>query len=243
MSAPVIVVTGAGSGIGAATAHAAAGAGWLVAAWDIQGDSNLRTADAIRAQGGRALALGVDTTDPEQVSSAFEKTQAVLGACTLLANNAGPSAETTLDFNSALALSLGSFATVTDAWSAQLPLAAGPRQCAMVITASVAGNRVGTASDWYSAAKAGAAGYVRHLAAYRSDRFRSNAVAPGMVATPRLDRFRESAQGRRVLERIPLGRLAEPEEVARCITFLLSPAASYVNGAVLPVDGGWTVTQ
>lgn len=113
----------------------------------------------------------------------------------------------------------------------------------MVATASVAGNKVGTNSDWYSASKAAIMGYVRHLTSYRSHEFRSNAVAPGMTDTPRLAGFASSEVGQRVLERIPLGRMATPDDIAYATLFLLSPAASYINGVFLPVDGGWTVTQ
>ena len=108
---------------------------------------------------------------------------------------------------------------------------------------SVAGNVIGTAPDWYPAAKAAIMGYTRHLAAYRSDDVRANAVAPGMTDTPRLRGFTASDVGQRVLQRIPLHRLGTPEEISWAILFLLSPLASYINGVLLTVDGGWTVTQ
>jgi NAD(P)-dependent dehydrogenase (short-subunit alcohol dehydrogenase family) len=109
--------------------------------------------------------------------------------------------------------------------------------------ASVAGNVIGTAPDWYPATKAAIAGYTRHLAAYRFEQVRANAVAPGMIDTPRLTGFAASEIGQRALQRIPAGRLGRPEEISWAILFLLSPLASYVNGAMLIVDGGWTVTQ
>ena len=85
--------------------------------------------------------------------------------------------------------------------------------------------------------------YVRHLAAHRASEFRSNGIAPGMTDTPRLAGFAESETGQRILGRIPLGRMGTADDMAWAILFLLSPLASYVNGVLLTVDGGWTITQ
>jgi len=156
-----------------------------------------------------------------------------------LVNNAGPSSASDLEFDEALRIAVGSVRRVTDTW-----LGGGaPPGAALVNIASVAGNLVGTASDWYCAAKAAIMGYTRHLATYRSDEVRSNAVAPGMTDTPRLAGFVESEVGQRVLSRIPLRRMATPDDVAYAVLFLLSPLAGYINGVFLPVDGGWTITQ
>ena len=100
---------------------------------------------------------------------------------------------------------------------------------------------IGAEPDWYAATKAAATGYTRHLAVHRADRIRANAVAPGMVATPRSAGFADSEPLVRALARNPLGRMAEADEIAWTILFLLSPLASYVNGVLLVVDGGWTV--
>ena len=97
---------------------------------------------------------------------------------------------------------------MTEAWLAR---AAG--RPALVNVASVAGNLIGTAPDWYPATKAAIMGYTRHLAAYSHDRVRANAVAPGMTDTPRLAGFTVSEIGQRVLQRIPAGRMARPDEI------------------------------
>ncbi|MCW3819091.1 SDR family oxidoreductase [Micromonospora sp. DR5-3] len=234
----VVLVTGAGSGIGRAIATRAAEMGLAVAAVDLDPAGAGATVERIERSGGRAVAITADASDPGAVAAAFARARE-LGVIRYLVNNAGPSSAVELEFDEALRIAIGSVRRVTDTW-----LTGGaPEGAALVNIASVAGNLVGTASDWYCAAKAAIMGYTRHLAAYRSDEVRSNAVAPGMTDTPRLAGFAESEVGQRVLGRIPLHRMATPDDIAYAVLFLLSPLASYVNGVFLPVDGGWTVTQ
>lgn len=234
----VVLVTGAGSGIGQAVARRAAELGLAVAAVDLNPSGAAETVRQIERSGGTAVALTADVADPAAVANAFDRARE-LGVIRYLVNNAGPSSAVDLDFEEALRIAAGSVRRVTDTW-----LAGGaPEDAALVNIASVAGNLVGTASDWYCAAKAAIAGYTRHLATYRGDEVRANAVAPGMTDTPRLAGFAGSEVGQRVLARIPLRRMATPDEVAYPVLFLLSPLASYINGAFVPIDGGWTVTQ
>ena len=228
-----VIVTGAGSGIGRATALAGAALGLRVAAWDIDGAAAAATAAAV---GPAAVAATVDVDDDDQVGRALA---ALDRPARYLVNNAGPPSGVPRPFDEGVRLGVGSVRRVTDAWLAGAAL---PGR-ALVNVASVAGTTIGTSPDWYPAAKAAIAGYTRHLAAYRSAEVRANAVAPGMIDTPRLAGFAASPVGQRALERIPLGRLGAPEDIAHVILFLLSPLAAYVNGAVLVVDGGWTITQ
>jgi NAD(P)-dependent dehydrogenase (short-subunit alcohol dehydrogenase family) len=235
----VLIVTGAASGIGRATAIGAAAVGLQVAAWDLNVDGAEATAGEIRDSGGRALAVPADVTDDGQVQAALGASEASLGPARYLVNNAGPASASDIPFELGVLAGVGSVRRVTEAWLAR----ALPAEPALVNVSSVAGNVIGTAPDWYPATKAAIMGYTRHLASCSSDRVRANAVAPGMTDTPRLAGFAASETGQRVLQRIPAGRMARPDEIAWAILFLLSPLASYINGALLVVDGGWTVTQ
>ncbi|WP_433061731.1 SDR family NAD(P)-dependent oxidoreductase [Dactylosporangium sp. CS-033363] len=216
-----VIVTGGASGIGAAVARLAAEQGLRVIVWDL-----------VAVDGGSV----VNVRDPEAVAQAF----AAAGPVRYLVNNAGPaSGGPALAFTDGLAATAGSMELVTSAWLATGP----PEGSAVVNVASVAGNLVGTDSAWYSAGKAAIAGYTRHLATRIAPRVRANAVAPGFIDTPRMAGFAGTPLGRSLIERNPMGRAGRPEDVAAAVLFLLSPAAAYVNGVLLPVDGGWTVSQ
>src|SRR5690606_31253493 len=183
----VVLVTGAGSGIGRAVATRAAEMGLRVAAVDVNPRAVAETVRQIEQSGGRALAITADVGDAAAVEAAVTRARE-LGALRYVVNNAGPPSTADLDFAEALRVAVGSVRQVTETW-----LSGGvPPGAALVNVASVAGIHVGTASDWYCAAKAAIAGYTRHLAAYRSDQVRSNAVAPGMTDTPRLAGFAQS---------------------------------------------------
>ncbi|WP_433087762.1 SDR family NAD(P)-dependent oxidoreductase [Dactylosporangium sp. CA-052675] len=214
-----VIVTGGGSGIGAAVARLATEHGLRPVVWDLRGGD-----------------LEVDVRDPDAVRAALAET----GPARYLVNNAGPaSGGPALAFGDGLVATAGSMELVTSAWLATGP----PEGSAVVNVASVAGNFVGTDSAWYSAGKAAIAGYTRHLATRVAPRVRANAVAPGFIDTPRMAGFADTPLGRSLIERNPMGRAGRPEDVAAAVLFLLSPAAAYVNGVLLPVDGGWTVSQ
>ncbi|WP_194420673.1 SDR family NAD(P)-dependent oxidoreductase [Microbacterium abyssi] len=235
-----VLITGAGSGIGRAVALRAAECGLAVSLWDLNPDGLAETADLVRAAADvRTHTWVADVSDNDAVTSGLTDARSAIGRIRFLHNNAGPASSSDIPFDRAVEISVGSVRRMTDAWAALDP----GTGAAMVATTSVAGNLVGTDNAWYSASKAAIMGYVRHLAAHRAHEFRSNGVAPGMTDTPRLAGFAASDLGQHVLSRIPLKRMAAPDDIAWATLFLFSPLAAYMNGVFLPVDGGWTVTQ
>lgn len=235
----VVLITGAGSGIGRATALHAAQLGLAVSACDLNEQTVGETVASITGSGGAAFAVPADVSDDTAVERGFAETRRKLGPVKYLVNNAGPSSAVEMAFDDGVLLGVGSVRRVTETWLA----GEVPDGAALVNIASVAGNFIGTDSPWYCATKAAISGYTRHLATYRNTEVRSNAVAPGMVDTPRLAGFAASDVGQRSLERNPMKRMATGDDIAYAALFLLSPLASYINGTVLPVDGGWLVTQ
>ncbi|TVZ02144.1 SDR family oxidoreductase [Trebonia kvetii] len=233
-----VIVTGAGSGIGRSTAINAAAVGLTVAVWDVNADGAAATVRNIQQAGGKAVSVTANVTDDAQVEAALAAS-AQMGNVRYLVNNAGPASAAELDFDQAMLAGIGSMRRVTTAWLARGPVSGA----ALVNVASVAGNLIGSAPDWYPATKAAIMGYTRHLAAYRADAVRANAVAPGLTDTARMAGYADSDLGKRILGRIPLHRMASPDEISWGILFLLSPLASYVNGILLTMDGGWTITQ
>jgi 3-oxoacyl-[acyl-carrier protein] reductase len=232
------LVTGAPRGIGAATAISLAAAGWDVAV-------NYRSDEAgaaavvqeIEGDGGRAVALGADVSEPEQVSELFERAEQQLGPVMVLVNNAGVRADGLApqidadDWSAVLDTNLsGAFHTTRRA----LRLMLRARFGRIVNVASVVGPRANAGQANYAASKAGLIGMTKTVAVEVARRgITVNAVAPGLVDT----RLTEGI-GNGLADEIPARRPGSPEEVAACIRFLCSDEAGYVTGTVLTVDGG-----
>jgi 3-oxoacyl-[acyl-carrier protein] reductase len=233
----LVVVTGAPSGIGRATALAAARSGLTVAGWDMTADALNSVVDEIKTSGGEAASIVCDVTDQGAIDEAWKQT-ATLGRPRYLVNNAGPPSSTDVPLVEGLRLSVGSMAAVTEGWLARFRDDAS----SVTFTSSIAGNFVASTvtAQWYPVAKAAIAAYVRDLAVRLRGQPRANAVAPSLVETPRMKAVLASATTKEALSRHPMGRIAQPEDIASCICFLLSPAASFVNGVLLPVDGAST---
>ncbi len=233
----VVLVTGAASGIGRATAVRCAAAGLRVAAWDIDQGGLDEVAATIAAAGGTVRTATVDIFDDAAIDAGYVAIEQTWAPVRHLVNNAGPRSVDPYSFREAIDLAVGSMEAMIQRF---LRAAPGPG-ASVVNVSSVAGNFTGSNPPWYPTAKAAIAGLTRALAWSAGTQARFNAVAPSLVATPRMTSYMESDVGRKWAAENPLGRWADGDDIARVILFLLSPFAGYVNGVLLPIDGGQTL--
>lgn len=242
----VAVVTGSSSGLGEAIAHELAAAGAAVVVSSRDAGRAGAVADAIGAAGHTAVAMAADVTDPAAVAALAATARADLGGLDVWVNNAGigmvrPSLELSLeDWRRTIDLDL------TAAWvgcqeAGRHMTAAG--RGVIVNVSSVAGHTALPQRAAYCAAKHGLVGLTKVLATeWAPHGVRVVSVDPAFVLTPLVRQSMADGgfAARDVEGRTPLGRLGEAVEVARAVRFLASDAASYVTGAQLMVDGGWT---
>ncbi|MGQ7297790.1 SDR family oxidoreductase [Quadrisphaera sp. KR29] len=234
-------VTGASRGIGAAVAVALARAGADVIGCSTRGPGG-DVAAAVRAQGRSFTALACDLADRAAVQQ-LGADLAARGVDLLVANGGTirrtPAAEHALeDWDHVLAVDLTAQFVLAQAVGAAMLQRGSGR---IVFTASLLSFQGGITVPGYTAAKHGLAGLTKALANEWSARgVGVNAVAPGYIATDNTAALREDPdRSRAILERIPAGRWGRAEDVAGAVVYLCSPAAEYVHGTVLPVDGGW----
>ena len=241
-----ILVTGAGSGIGRASAKLFAAEGARVLAVDI-GERVEETVAEVRADGGTAIALRGDAGDDAHVHGFIARCLAEWQRIDGVFANAGVGGvrrplleQTGDDWQALLRVNLvGPFLAIKHAVPAMTAQGAG----AIVCTASVAGLRAHAGGPAYSASKAGVISLVQTMSAQLAGTgIRVNAICPGLIETgmtqPTFERARERGTEHRIGQLNPLRRAGQPIEIAQMAAFLLSDAASYVNGQAIAVDGG-----
>lgn len=240
----VALVTGGSGGIGRATALALARDGWSVAlGWRSSEAAAKEAVEEIIAGGGDAIAVQLDVTDEESVAAAFTTITDSLGPVTGLVNNAGMTKDGLTikyakeTFEQTMAVNVtGAFLCTKAALRSMLRARWGR---IMNISSAVA-LRGNPGQAAYTASKAGLVGMTKSISREVASRgITVNAVCPGVVDTEMVSDLHDG-QMAAMIEATPVGRMATPEEIANVVRFLMSDEASYVSGAVIPIDGGLT---
>lgn len=248
----VVLITGAASGIGRAAAQLFSDTGAAIVAIDVDGPGVTTVAQEISAAGGEAVAHEVDISSEHQVRSMVDLVLDRYGRIDVLFNNAGIGPSASSRFQMASVVDTSEYA-----WDAILAInLKGPfltckhvipvmveQGCGVIINnSSINGLVAIPGADAYTASKGGLIALTRVLASdWSAQGIRVNVICPGPVDTPMNRPWLEDPQKVTFfMDSCPMGRVASAEEIARVAVFLASDAASYINGAVIPIDGGWT---
>lgn len=240
----VALVTGASRGIGAATAELLAARGAAVAVnYASRSDAADEVVQRIRGAGGTAIAVGFDVADGDAVGQGIERVSKELGGLHVVVNNAGISIDALLlrasveDLRRVLAVNLeGAFLVTKLAARALLKAKDAGR---IINVSSVIGETGNAGQSMYAASKAGLIGFTKSIALELATRgVTVNAVTPGFIETDMTAASIQDAARDDLLRKIPLGRIGRADEVAEAVAWLASPAAAYVTGHVLRVNGG-----
>lgn len=243
LTGQVALVTGARTGLGRAMAEALADAGA-----DIVGLGSRPmpdTAASIAARGRRFVEIVRDLDEPQDFRALVAGILADIGRIDILVNNAGIIHRAELldftpeDWDAVMNINLKSAFFLSQAVAAQMIDA--KRAGRIINIASILSFQGGIRVPAYTASKHGIAGITKLLANELAPHgITVNAIAPGYAATDNTEALRaDPVRSRQILDRIPMGRWAEPKDLATAVLFLASPASSYVTGVIVPVDGGW----
>jgi NAD(P)-dependent dehydrogenase (short-subunit alcohol dehydrogenase family) len=249
-SGKVAFVTGAASGIGREAALAFAREGASVVCADVSEKGNEQTARMIKEEGGRAIAVRCDVTRAEDVKAALDKAIEAFGRLDFAFNNAGieprnpaPTAEyEEEEWNRIIDINLrGVFLCM----KYEIPLMLKHGQGGAIVNTSSGAGVIGIkGSPAYTAAKHGLVGLTKAAALdYAAQNIRINAVCPGYIDTPMMERFTGGTpEGRaKVIGEEPAGRMGKPEEIAAAVLWLCSEGAAFMVGHAMVVDGGQTI--
>jgi 3-oxoacyl-[acyl-carrier protein] reductase len=238
-----VLVTGAASGMGRATARVFAAEGAKVAVTDISAEATKAVADSIAASGGTAKAWTLDVADRDNINAVVNDVAATFGGLDIVVNNAGISVRAAIDddgydevWAKGLAVMLTAHQRIIRAALPYLRRSKSPRIVNIASTEALGATALHSP---YSAAKAGVVGLTRSLAVELGrDGITVNCICPGPITTGMTARISDEHKAIYARRRTALGRYGAPEEVAHMTLSLCLPAASFLTGAVIPVDGG-----
>jgi len=240
----VAIITGAGQGIGQATAVKFAKEGAKVAVCDIRQASVQKTVELVKAGGGDAIGFVVDVTDKDSITAMVEGVMAKWGRIDTLVNNAGIVEDAQFrkmsedQFDRVIDVNLKGVYNCT---KAVVDVMLAQNSGCILNASSIVGIYGNFGQTNYAATKFGVIGMVKTWARELGRKgIRANAICPGFIETPILSTMPERIV-RMMEERVPMGRLGRPEEIAATYAWLASSEASYINGAVIEVSGGATL--
>jgi 3-oxoacyl-[acyl-carrier protein] reductase len=241
LTGQVALVTGASRGLGQAIALALAAEGAAIAAVARSDDALKSTVDAIRAAGGTAEPFALDVADSAAVDAAVEKIAARFGKIDILVNNAGVTRDGLLARMTTEAWDTVINTNLKGAFHLTRPVGrimVKQRSGRIINISSVIGLMGNAGQANYAASKAGLIGFSKSVAReFASRGITCNVVCPGFIETDMTKDLSDDLK-KKLLERIPLQRLGQPGDIAGVVAFLCSPAASYMTGQVVTVDGG-----
>lgn len=238
----VAIITGAASGMGQGEAIRFAKEGAKVVVADLNYEGAQAVAQQINGSGGEAIAVSVNVMNTEDILNCVQVTEETFGSVDILVNNAGvfdkyaKSMETTLEqWNFFININLTS---VFEFSNAVLPSMIERGKGSIVNIASVAGLVAGKGGAAYTATKHGVVGYTKHLSSeYARYGIKINAICPGTIETP----LTKDVLANIPKELVPTRTFGQVEEVADLAVFLASDEAKFMNGAIVPIDGGFTI--
>ena len=241
LNGKVALITGGAQGIGRIISEELASQGAHVILADINLEGAEKTAIGIKSSGGQASAVRIDVASAADVRGAFDSILKEYKPVDIVVNNAGITRDGLLvrmkeiDWDLVLNINLkGSFLCSQQAAKQMMKQKSG----SIINIASIVGVMGNFGQSNYSASKSGLIGFTKTLAREVAPRgIRANAVAPGFIDTEMTKVLEESVRSK-LIEQIPLARLGQPEDVANCVSFLVSENASYITGQVINVNGG-----